>query len=68
MPERQEVELDTYKEEVTEWLSSTWKLAQEHVHKAQKKQKQLYDHHARDPGFHIGNRVFGGSLQICQAI
>ena len=46
-----------YKSEVSQGLSAAWKLAREQVQKAQRRKTQ-HDRHARDPGFHVGDRVF----------
>ena len=56
--DRQLIDIDTYKSEVRERLTSAWKLAQMQVRKAQHRQKMQNDRHARDPGFKVGDRVF----------
>ena len=39
-------------------MSSAWKLAQENLQKAQKKQKYQHDKRARNTKFTVGDRVF----------
>ena len=55
--ERNETFLGTYVEEVTDKMSSIWKLAQQHISKAQAHQKASHDKKAKEPKFHIGDRV-----------
>ena len=57
-PDREEIDIDTYKSEVAERVASAWELAQAQVQKAQRKQKWHHDRHARDPGFQVGECVF----------
>ena len=57
-PPRDIIDVDTYKSEVSQGLSAAWKLTREQVQKAQRRQKTRHDRHARDPGFHVGDRVF----------
>ena len=47
-----------YEREIIERMSAAWMLAQEYVHKAQKKQKTQHNRHAKDPGFRKDNRVY----------
>ncbi len=55
---RIEYDLDTYKGEVATRLQEAWKLAQDQVKKAQKRQKSAFDRQARQPVYSVGERVF----------
>ena len=55
--EKNEVFLDTYIDEVTTQMSEAWTLAQDHIRKAQAKQKKYHDRKARTPDFKVGDRV-----------
>ena len=55
---RSELDIVTYKEEVVQGLTEVWGVAQSYVRKAQDKQKRLYDQHAAEPSFQVGDRVF----------
>ena len=48
---------DHYLSELTEKLSSAWKLAQENIRKAQGKQKRCYDRRAKKVKYQVGDKV-----------
>ena len=52
------VEIDDYKSEFTVGLTEAWKLAREHVLKAQRHQKKFHDRHSRMTSCRVGDRVF----------
>jgi len=56
--------LDDYKSQMPQALSSTWKLAQENVKKAQQKQKVQHDKRAEDIKFCPGDRVPGDRVFV----
>ena len=51
----EEMDVDSYKREVSTKLSEAWELAKK---KAQSKQKALYDRQTKSPQFSVGDRVF----------
>ena len=55
---RHTMDLDDYKSTMLMAVSSAWKLAQENLQKAQKKQKCQHDKRARNTEFTVGDRVF----------
>lgn len=55
---RELMDVDSYKTELVCSLADAWKLAQDNVKKAQKRQKTSYDRSARLPKFTVGDRVF----------
>ena len=55
---RANIDLDTYKGELMSGLTEAWDLARQSIGKAQKAQKKHHDRKARDPRFHVGERVF----------
>ena len=55
---RHTMDLDDYKSTMLMAMSSAWKLAQENLQKAQKKQKCQHDKRARNTEFTVGDRVF----------
>ena len=63
-PDREQVDVDSYKAELTRRLSDAWRLGQSHVMKAQKRQKKVFDCFANPPCFTIGDQVF--LCAICQ--
>lgn len=50
------VDIDDYKEELTDCLSTSWKLAKTNIEGAQEKQKKAYDKRAREHHYCIGDR------------
>ena len=57
--ERTPLDIGSYTEEaVTKRMQDALKKAQEQVRRAQKRQKQLHDRHARPDTFTVGERVF----------
>ena len=48
---------DHYLSELTEKLSSAWKLTQENVRKAQEKQKRCHDRRAKMVKYQVGDKV-----------
>ena len=52
-----QVDIDDYKSELVYGLSESWKIAQEQIKKAQKRQKRQYDHRARPKDIRVGDRV-----------
>lgn len=52
------VEIDEYKSELTVGLTEAWKLAREHVLKAQRHQKKFHDRHSRMTSCRVGDRIF----------
>ena len=52
------VEIDDYKSELTVGLMEAWKLAHEHILKAQRHQKKFHDCHSRMTSCRVGDRVF----------
>ena len=55
---RHTMDLDGYKSIMLMTMSSAWKLAQENLQKAQKKQKYQHDKRTRNTEFTVGDRVF----------
>ena len=51
------VNLDDYKSELVQALSSVWKTASECIQSAQKHQKNVYDRHAKAIDYRVGDRV-----------
>lgn len=58
MVQRDSVQLDGYKTEMTHRMRDAWELARCNVRKAQKSQKHLYDKRSQDSNFQVGDRVF----------
>ena len=62
----EEMDVDSYKREVSTKLSEAWELAK----KAQSKQKALYDRQTKSPQFSVGDSVLihagGQSMQSSQ--
>ena len=58
IPERDQLDVDDYKTDLTEKLAGAWDLARQNIKKAQRHQKQMYDRHAKDPPVKRGDRVF----------
>ena len=56
--QRETVNLDDYRTEISQRLAVAWDCARNHIKMAQKRQKQQHDRHAKDPGFKAGERVF----------
>ena len=56
--DRSIVELDDYKSQMVEKMSSAWSLARTAVKRAQKTQKRQYDKSANNTRFSVGDRVF----------
>ena len=56
-PFRDQVDLCVYTSEVTERLQTAWKLAQESVRCAQRRQKKNFDRTAKKPRYQVGQRV-----------
>lgn len=54
-PERDQLDVDDYRSDLTQILADAWKLARENIKKAQQHQKQMYDRHAKDPPTKIGD-------------
>ena len=54
----EEMDVDSYKREVSTKLSEAWELAKNNNKKAQSKQKALYDRQTKSPQFSVGDRVF----------
>ena len=55
----EEMDVDSYKREVSTKLSEAWELAKNNNNKkAQSKQKALYDRQTKSPQFSVGDRVF----------
>ena len=52
-----QVDIDDYKSELVYGLSKSWKIAQEQIKKAQKRQKRQYDRRARPKDIRVGDRV-----------
>ena len=70
----EEMDVDSYKREVSTKLSEAWELAKNNK-KAQSKQKALYDRQTKSPQFSVGDSVLihaGGqsmqSSQVCKTI
>ena len=58
-PQEQQLwELDDYAREMTEQMTEAWKLAQESIGRAQKKQKRYYDQRSKKVLYSVGERVF----------
>ena len=57
-PQQEQVDLDSYKSELVSNLADAWKMAQEHVKQAQRRQKTSYHRSAKPPSFRVGDRVF----------
>ena len=55
---RQTIDVDDYKSRMLVDMLNAWKLAQENVRKAQRKQKRQHDKHAMDFKFRVGDCVF----------
>ena len=55
---RETTNLDDYRTEMSQRMAQAWDCAREQIIKAQKKQKQQHDRHAKDPSFQVGERVF----------
>ena len=55
---RETVNLDDYRTEISQRMALAWSCAREQIKKAQKRQKQQHDRHAKDPNFQVGDRVF----------
>ena len=53
-PQREQVDLDSYKSELVSNLADAWKMAREHVKQAQRRQKTAYDRSAKPPSFRVG--------------
>ena len=51
------IDLDDYKSELVQGLSSAWKTAAECIESAQKHQKTVYDRKAKTVGYRVGDRV-----------
>ena len=51
------VDLQDYRTELTTSLSDAWLAAQEHITRAQAKQKQQYDKHTKESPVKVGDRV-----------
>ena len=55
---RETINLDDYRTEMSQRMALAWNCAREQIKKAQKRQKQQHDRHAKDPNFQVGDRVF----------
>lgn len=51
------VDADDYRHELTECLTTAWRVAKEQIAGAQDRQKQAYDKNANDHNFRVGDRV-----------
>ena len=51
------VDLQDYRTELTTSLSDAWSAAKQHITRAQDKQKQQYDKHAKESPVKVGDRV-----------
>ena len=56
--QRNMVQLDGYKTEMTHRMRDAWELARCNVRKAQKSQKHQHDKKSQDSNFQVGDRVF----------
>ena len=56
--QRNIVQLDGYKTEMTHRMRDAWELARCNVRKAQKSQKHQHDKKSQDSNFQVGDRVF----------
>ncbi len=56
--QRSYLEIDDYKSELVVGLTEAWRMARDHVQKAQRHQKKFYNRHTKDPTYWIGDRVF----------
>ena len=54
---KQEVDVDTYKGEITIKMDEAWELARSNIKKAQKNQKLYHDQRSKPPNFKVGDRV-----------
>ena len=52
------VNLKEYGAELASQMAEAWDLARQCIHKAQKRQKDVYDRKVRPPNFKVGDRVF----------
>ena len=55
---RHQVDLDDYKTELTDGLTTAWNLAQEQIRKSQQRQKKYYDRSAGRTKIGVGDCVF----------
>ena len=55
---RYQVDLDDYKTELTDGLTTAWNLAQNQIRKSQQRQKKYYDRSAGRTKISVGDRVF----------
>ena len=55
---RYQVDLDDYKTELTDGLTTAWNVAQDQIRKSQQRQKKYYDRSAGRTKISVGDRVF----------
>ena len=55
---REEIDVDSYKREVSTKLAEAWELAKSANRRAQNSQKIQYDRQTKPPQFSVGDRVF----------
>ena len=65
----QEVDVDTYKGEMTVKMNEAWELARSSIKKAQRTQKNYYDQQSKPPKFKVGDRVlvYMPAAKACKA-
>ena len=54
---RYQVDLQDYRTDLVDGLTTAWQLAREQIEKSQKKQKKYHDRHATETDLQVGDRV-----------